>query len=227
MRGAIFDLDGTLADTAADLLAAANVALAPRGLPALVLAEDRSFAGRGGKSMIRRALAKAGRDPDSLAEVSLTEAIYPDLLAAYEGAIAVETRLFDGVVPCLERLAAAGWALGVCTNKPERLARILLGELGVLDRFAAVLGADTLPVRKPDPEHFRETARRIRAVPGRSVMLGDTRTDLETARAAGVPCVLTRFGFAAEPLDVLAPDAVVGHYDEIPAVLERLSTAAA
>ncbi|MEM1382955.1 MAG: HAD-IA family hydrolase [Pseudomonadota bacterium] len=227
MRGAIFDLDGTLADTAADLLAAANVALAPRGLPALVLAEDRSFAGRGGKSMIRRALAKAGRDPDSVAEVSLTEAIYPDLLAAYEGAIAVETRLFDGVVPCLERLAAAGWALGVCTNKPERLARILLGELGVLDRFAAVLGADTLPVRKPDPEHFRETARRIRAVPGRSVMLGDTRTDLETARAAGVPCVLTRFGFAAEPLDVLAPDAVVGHYDESPAVLERLSTAAA
>lgn len=227
MRGAIFDLDGTLADTAADLLAAANVALAPRGLPALVLAEDRSFAGRGGKSMIRRALAKAGRDPDSVAEVSLTEAIYPDLLAAYEGAIAVETRLFDGVVPCLERLATAGWALGVCTNKPERLARILLGELGVLDRFAAVLGADTLPVRKPDPEHFRETARRIRAVPGRSVMLGDTRTDLETARAAGVPCVLTRFGFAAEPLDVLAPDAVVGHYDEIPAVLERLSTAAA
>ena len=104
----------------------------------------------------------------------------------------------------------------------ERLALLLLEALGVLGRFGAVLGADTLPVRKPDPVHLTETARRMGARPDLCVMLGDTRTDLDTARAARVPCVLTSFGFAAEPLHELAADAVVDHFSEIPAVLERL-----
>jgi phosphoglycolate phosphatase len=134
----------------------------------------------------------------------------------------VETRLFDGVEACIEALGAGGWRVGVCTNKPERLAVALLDGLGVLGRFGAVLGADSLTVRKPDPEHFRETARRIGADPARSVMLGDTRTDLDTARAAGVPVVLTRFGFAAEPLESLGADHLIGHYDEALAALERL-----
>lgn len=227
MRGAIFDLDGTLADTAEDLLNAANAALAPRGLPQLTMAEDRIFAGRGGRSMIRRALARDGRDPDAPEAMALTDALYPDLLDAYARGIAVHSRLYDGVEPCLDRLAAAGWRLGVCTNKPERLALALLGRLGVLGRFGAVLGADSLPIRKPDPEHFRETARRIGASPARSVMLGDTSTDRDTARAAGVPCILVSFGFAAEPLAELAPEAVAGHYDEIADLLERLQPARA
>lgn len=225
MRGAIFDLDGTLADTADDLLAAANAALGPRGLPLLDPSTDKPNAGRGGRQMIRRSLKLAGRDPDGSTEIALTDAIYPELLEAYEARIADKSRLFDGVEACLTELDAAGWQLGVCTNKPERLALILLERLGVLDRFGAVLGADTLPVRKPDPEHFRETAKRIGADPHRSVMLGDTRTDLETARAAGVPVILTEFGFAAEPLHVLAPDHVVGHYSEIAAVLNQLMPA--
>lgn len=222
MRGAIFDLDGTLADTAADLLDAANRAMAPYGLPALELGRDKSFAGRGGRSMIRRALDLAGRDADAAEAMALTDRIYPELLAAYEDGIARHTRLFDGAERCLERLADTGWRLGVCTNKPERLARILLSELGIAERFGAILGADTLTVRKPDPGHFLETVRGIGADPTRSVMLGDTRNDLETARAAGVPCVLMRFGFAAEPLDELAPEATVGHFDEVPPLLERL-----
>ncbi|WP_285670050.1 HAD-IA family hydrolase [Paralimibaculum aggregatum] len=225
MRGAIFDLDGTLADTAGDLLAAANAALAPAGLPLLDPGADKPYAGRGGRQMIRRSLVLAGRDPDGADERALTDALYPDLLAAYETRIAEETRLFDGVEACLDALVAAGWRVGICTNKPERLALILLDRLGVLGRFGAVLGADTLPVRKPDPEHFRETARRIGADPARSVMLGDTRTDLDTARAAGAPVVLTAFGFAAEPLDELAPDHVIGHYREAPEVLELLMPA--
>lgn len=225
MRGAIFDLDGTLADTAADLLAAANAALAPRGLPLLELSRDKAYAGRGGRSMIRRALTLAGRDPDGAAEIALTDALYPELLEAYAGAVAVETRLFDGVEACLTVLAAEGWALGVCTNKPEGLARPLLAALGVIDRFGAVVGADTLPVRKPDPEHLRETARRIGVDPARTVMLGDTVTDLSTARAAGVPCVLTRFGFAAEPVESLGADALIAHFDEAPGVLARLCPA--
>lgn len=223
MRGAIFDLDGTLADTAEDLLAAANVALAPYGLPALVLEEDRAHAGRGGRSMILRALERAGVAADDPEAEALVRRVYPELLVAYERDIARRTRLFDGVEACLDALEAAGWRLGVCTNKPERLAHRLLGELGVMDRFGAVLGADSLPVRKPDPEHFRETARRVGADPARSVMLGDTATDRETARAAGVPCVLVSFGFAAEPLEVLAPDATAGCWSEVAALLEGLS----
>lgn len=225
MRGAIFDLDGTLADTAGDLLGAANEVLVPHGMPALDPVHDRNFAGRGALAMIRRSLTIAGRDPFGAAEQTVIAAIYPKFLVAYEARIARETVLYDGVEACLTALESAGWRLGVCTNKPERLALILLDRLGVLNRFGALLGADTLPVRKPDPEHFRETARRIGADPARSIMLGDTKTDLDTARAASVPVVLTHFGFAAEPLETLEPDATVSHFNEIAPVLERLSPA--
>lgn len=222
MRGAIFDLDGTLADTAADLLGAANAVLAPRGLPVLDLARDKSFAGRGARSMIRRSLSMLDAPPGEAEADTITTDIFPEFLRVYEGRLADETRLFDGVAACLDSLEAAGWRLGVCTNKPERLAVMLLDSLGVLTRFGAVLGADSLPVRKPDPEHLCETARRSGARPDLCVMLGDTQTDLLTARAAGVPCVLTSFGFAEEPLHELTPDAVVGHFDEIAPVLEGL-----
>lgn len=222
VRAAVFDLDGTLADTSADLLGAANAVLGPAGLPLLDLARDRAHAGRGGRSMIRRSLALLPEPPEARAIEAMAEALYPGLLAAYEARLAEHTRLYDGVVPCLEALEAVGWRLGVCTNKPERLALALLEQLGVLDRFAAVLGAGSVAVIKPDPEHLRETVRRVGGVPERAVMLGDTRTDLLAARAAGMPCVLMRFGFAAEPMDELAPDAVVDHYDELAEVLERL-----
>jgi phosphoglycolate phosphatase len=227
MRGAIFDLDGTLADTAADLLGAANAVLAPRGLPLLELARDRQFAGRGGRSMIHRSLSMMETPPAKAGAEAIADDLYPRLLSVYEGRLAEETRLYDGVPGCLDTLAAAGWRLGVCTNKPERLAVMLLDRLGVLGRFGAVLGADSLPVRKPDPEHLHETALRCGARTDRCVMLGDTRVDVLTARAAGVPCVLTSFGFSAEPLDELEADAVVGHYDEIAPVLERLRPPAA
>ena len=225
MRGAIFDLDGTLADTSGDLLAAANAVLGPSGLPLLDPVADRSYAGRGGRAMIRRSLTISGRDPMAPGEMALTDSLYPPLLEAYGAALAVQTRLYDGVFECLDRLEALGWKIGVCTNKPEGLALRLLDELDVGHRFGAILGADTLPVRKPDPVHFTETATRIGAVPARSVMIGDTLNDLETARNAGVPCVLTEFGFAAEPLADLAPDAIVAAYHEIPDVLEGLSAA--
>ena len=203
-------------------MAAANVALAPHGLPLLTAPEDRPFAGRGGKSMIRQSLTKAGRDPDGASEIALTDQLYPELLAAYANGLAIHTRLFDGVEDCLNRLEDQGWRLGVCTNKPEKLALGVLEALGVRHRFPSILGADSLPVRKPDPFHLTETARRVGANPAMSILIGDTLTDLRTARAAGVPCVLTDFGFAAEPLADLAPDAVVGHFDQIPDVLERL-----
>ena len=221
MRAAIFDLDGTLADTSADLLNAANVVLEPEGLPLLTLERDKSFAGRGAREMLRRSLSFVGRGPDDPA----VDRLYQPFLEAYAQALAVETHLYDGVVACLDRLEADGWRIGVCTNKPEGLALQVLEALDVRHRFPAILGADTLPVRKPDPEHLIETARRIGADPARAVMIGDTLTDLSTARHAGVPCVLTSFGFAAQPLSELAPDAIVDHYDEIPPLLDRLSPA--
>ena len=175
--------------------------------------------------MIRRSLSLAGRDADGADEVALTDQLYPLLLEAYAEALAVETRLYDGVERCLDALEAEGWRIGVCTNKPERLALGVLGALGIRHRFQAILGADTLAVRKPDPLHLTETASRIGADPARSIMIGDTLTDLTTARRAGVPCILTSFGFAAQPLEELAPDAVVHHYDEIPDALTLLSSA--
>ena len=225
MRGAIFDLDGTLADTSADLLAAANAALRPSGLPMLDPLEDRNVAGRGGRAMIRRSLEIAGRDPNGATEIELTDALYPKLLEAYSENMARETQLYEGVHDCLDELARRSWRLGVCTNKPEFLAVPLLKILGVADKFGAVLGADTLPVRKPDPEHIWETARRIGAVSHRSVMIGDTQTDLSASRAAGVPCVLTTFGFSVEPVDTMGGDAVVDSFNALPEVLETLSPA--
>ncbi|MEM6489145.1 MAG: HAD-IA family hydrolase [Pseudomonadota bacterium] len=221
-RGAIFDLDGTLCDTAADLLVAANVALRRHGLPQLAMPRDRATAMRGGRSMFRRSLAMARRDGDDPAAERLFEAVYPLLLAAYADAIAVHTRPFAGLDACLDRLEAQGWRLGVCTNKPERLAVRLLETLGLAGRFGAILGADTLAVRKPDPEHLRETARRIGADPRRSVMLGDTATDRDTAAAASVPCVLLVHNLARSPLEALTPEAIADGFAEIPDLLERL-----
>lgn len=222
MRGAIFDLDGTLADTAEDLLAAANVALAPAGLPRLDPDRDRHIAGRGGREMIRRSLELQGRDANGAEEIALTDRLYPCLLEAYAHCLADRTRLFDGVETVLDQLDRTGWRLGVCTNKPEGLAVRLLHALGVAARFEVILGADSLPVRKPNPRHFTETARRAGADPRRSVMMGDTQTDLSAAEAAGAPCVLTTFGFSAAPVHEMGAHGVIEHFHALPELLETL-----
>jgi phosphoglycolate phosphatase len=209
MRVAVFDLDGTLADTGADLIAAANAAL---GEPRLDPVRDRATAFAGGRAMLR-----AGLGPGREDEV---ERLYPVLLEAYGAALAVETRLYDGAEAALDRLAAEGWRLAICTNKPEGLARALLGALGLTERFPVMLGADTLAWRKPDPRHVLEAVTRSGGEPGRAVLVGDTVTDREAARAAGVPCVLV--GFGPGEVASLAPEAVIGHFDELPGVLERL-----
>ena len=213
MRVAVFDLDGTLADTGADLIAAANAALAGRGRRLDPL-HDRATAFAGGRAMLRAGLG-AGHEDE-------IERLYPVLLDAYAGALAVETRLYDGAETALDRLAATGWGLAVCTNKPEGLAISLLAALGIGGRFRAVLGADTLAFRKPDPRHLVETILRAGGVRERAVLVGDTVNDREAARAAGVPCVLVGFGPEGAGAAALAPEAMLGHYDELPELLERL-----
>lgn len=218
MRVAIFDLDGTLADTSADLIASANGALAELGHPGLLdPAADRAIAFAGGRAMLRAGLARA-----RIAEPALVERLYPRLLDIYAAAVAVHTRVYAGAEAALERLAAEGWKLGICTNKPERLALLLVEELGLTRHFAALLGADTLPVKKPDPRHLLETIARVGGTPRRSVLVGDTITDRDTARAAGVPCVLVGFGPDGGAVSALEPAAVVAHYDALPDLLERL-----
>lgn len=216
MRVAIFDLDGTLADTSADLIAAANAALAEagHGTP-LDGARDRAVAFAGGRAMLR-----AGLGPD--ADPAEVERLFPRLLASYEAGLAVHTRLFDGAAAALGRLADSGWKLGICTNKPERLALMLVEELGLGRRFGALLGADSLPVRKPDPRHLLETIARAGGRRDRAVLVGDTVTDREAARAAGVPCVLVGFGPDGPGVAALEPEAVVEHFDALPDLLERL-----
>jgi phosphoglycolate phosphatase len=218
MKTTVFDLDGTLADTSADLIASANATAAQFGWAPLDPVSDRALAGKGGRALLSEARARAGLAPDPGA----IEAAVTPFLAAYEAAIAHETRLFPNALACLDALATEGWRLGVCTNKPERLARILLDALGVGDRFGALIGADTLPVRKPDPLPLTETVRRLGGALARSVLVGDTVTDRETARRAGVPCILCRFGYAMEPLALLAAEGEIDDLAETPALAERL-----
>ena len=217
-RTAVFDLDGTLVDTAEDLIAAMN-AIAPRfDLPLIDPVEARLVAGRGGRALMRHAAAKAGR---TFADDQVIVA-YPPFLDAYEERIADKSRYFPGVEDALDALISDGWKVAICTNKPERLARILMRTLGGDDRFGALLGADTLPVRKPDPEHVLETIRRVEGDAAQAVMIGDTVNDREAAKNAGVPCALYAHGFSTTPIAELAPEAIFDDYDALPGLLPEM-----
>jgi len=219
MRTVVFDLDGTLADTSGDLIAAANACFRGMGaVDVLCPAGDAGVALRGGRAMLRLGMARIGRAGDE-AEIDRQ---YPLLLAAYEGAIDRHTRLYPGAMAAVDTLRAAGYRVAICTNKPEALARLLLGRMGVLGAFHALTGADTLAVRKPDPEHLRETVRRAGGDPLQSLLVGDSDTDRDTARAAGVPSVLVGFGPSGAQMAALDPDAIIGHFDELPGVAARL-----
>lgn len=230
MRVAVFDLDGTLADTSADLIAAANAALAEAGVEPALGPEDRAIAFAGGRAMLRagfaRAMPQAGFAQAARAvDAAAIETAYPRLLAHYEANIDRHTRTYEGAEAALDALAAAGWGLAVCTNKPFGLAETLLDRLGLRRRFAVVLGADSLPVRKPDPRHVWETIDRAGGARERAVLVGDTVTDREAARAAGVPCVLVGFGPEGARVAALEPEAVLDRYADLPALLDRLSPA--
>lgn len=219
MRTVVFDLDGTLADTSADLIAAANAAFAGMGASVrLDPVADAATAFRGGRAMLRLGLARLGSAGDEAA----VDRHYPDLLRAYAAAIDVHTRLYPGAREAVVGLKAAGYRVAVCTNKPEALARELMTRLGVMADFGALIGADTLPVRKPDPEALRECVRRAGGDPARCLLVGDTVTDRETARAAGVPSVLVTFGPEGKGVADLAPEALLGHYGELGGVVRRL-----
>lgn len=221
MQAVIFDLDGTLADTSGDLLAAANSCFRSLGLSDLLGPEDAGTAVRGGRAMLRLGLSRVGRGDDE-AEIDRQ---YPLLLEAYAQDISSRTVLFPGAMDAVETLKQAGYAVAICTNKPERLAVRLLEDLAVLSAFDALIGADTLSVRKPDPEPLWEAARRAGADPARCCLVGDSDTDRNTARAAGVPSILVEFGPApdqAEQMAALQPEALIRGFEELPDVVASL-----
>ena len=217
-KTAIFDLDGTLADTSGDLLAAANACFRGLGHGDVLGAGDEFAAFAGGRAMLRLGFSRLGVEWGE-AQVS---AEYPRLLGAYAAAIDRHTVIYPGVAAALRALAAQGWHLGICTNKPEGLAESLMGRLGLRGHFACLIGADTLPVRKPDPAPYLEAVRRAGGDLARSVLIGDTVTDRDTARAAGVPVVLVTFGPSGRAVADLRPDALLDHFDALPGLLAGL-----
>lgn len=210
----VFDLDGTLADTAGDLIGAANAVLARRGLAGLDPVADAAIAFEGGRAMLRTGYARASAG--MLIPPQAEDEDFPQLLAAYDDAIAVHTRLYPGVETALQQLRADGHILTVCTNKPEGLADKLLRALGIREAFAGLVGADTLPVRKPDPLPYREAVARAGGSLGASFLLGDTVTDVKTAKAAAVRVALVSFGPEGSGIARLSPDAMLDHFDALP-----------
>jgi len=214
----VFDLDGTLVDTAPDLIDTLNFTLARHDLPAVHFDAARPLIGGGAKGMIERALAAEGRDcsPTGVDE------LYAAFVAHYAEHIADRSRPFAAVEPVLDRLAGAGHRLAVCTNKLEWLATRLLTALGLNRHFAAICGQDTFGIRKPDPQMFRATVVRAGGEPKRAVMIGDSATDIRTARAADVPIVAVDFGYTDVPIASLRPDKVISSFAQLPAAIDDL-----
>lgn len=211
----VFDLDGTLADTSGDLIAAANACFRARGLGDLLdPVDDALIAFHGGKAMLR-----AGYDrmpADTLLPPGAEDQDYHSLLGHYGDSIAVHTRLYPGVLQALDRLDDQGFRLAICTNKPGALAESLLRELGIRDRFGAMIAADTLPVRKPDPRPYQAAVEGAGGQVAASFLVGDTETDRKTAAAAGVKVALVSFGPEGEAISRLAPEALLAHFDDLP-----------
>lgn len=218
MRTIIFDLDGTLADTSADLIASANACFMALGLGVrLDPVADAATAFAGGRAMLRLGFSRLGE-----VDEAQVDAQYPHLLAAYADKIDVHTTLYPGAMAAVERLGAAGYAVGICTNKPQGLAEALLTRLGVRGAFASLIGADTLPVRKPDPAPYLAAVRAAGGDPAASLLVGDTVTDRQTAAAAGVPCILVTFGPSGMAVADLEPEALLPHFDLLDDIVARL-----
>ena len=209
-----FDLDGTLADTAADLGAALNHALAALGREPIAAEAVRPMIGHGARALLHKGLEATGG-----ASEPLVDRAFLVFLDHYRSNLATNTRAYPGLEAAMDELAGRGVALSVCTNKLESLTLGLLDALGWSARFHSVIGGDTLPVRKPDPAPLREAI--TRAGGGRAAFVGDSITDADTARAAAIPFVAVSFGFSDRPVDQLGADAVIDDYAALVGVLGR------
>lgn len=212
----VFDLDGTLIDSVPDVRNALNIMLAGRGHRALSVNEVRLMVGEGARVMLERVSDATGLSKDGLSQ-ALTE-----YLAAYSARPVVDTVIYPGGIAALERLAARGITLGICTNKPEGVTRLVLDALGLTQLFAAIVGGDTLPFRKPDPRHVTETLVRM-GVTAAAAYVGDSETDILAARGAGLPVVAVAFGYAKDGVEQLGADVVIDHFDHLDRALAEIA----
>jgi phosphoglycolate phosphatase len=219
----IFDLDGTLVDTAPDLIDTLNQLFLRERLDPVPFAEARTLIGGGVRKLIERGLSLQGREYNP----EVVDPLYAAYLADYAEHLADRSRPFPGLDRALDELAALGFRMAVCTNKLEWLSVRLLDALDLSPRFAAICGQDTFGVQKPDPRILIETLRAAGGTPSAAVMVGDSETDIATARAAGVPFVAVDFGYSEKPISTLAPDRLISHFSGLPAaVLDLLQTGA-
>lgn len=217
-RAVIFDLDGTLIDSLPDVLGALNPVLRNAGRRPITLDEGRLMVGGGAEPLIERAFDLTG-DPVSLSDIPM----YVDAFALnYQASPANLTTVFDGVVPALEDLTARGYRLGICTNKPHDSALNVLGALGLERHFAVCIGKASRPFNKPDRRHYDAVADELGVAPADSLYIGDSETDVETARNAGVPIVLVPFGYSRKPAAELGGDRLIDHFSELVSVVEEL-----
>jgi phosphoglycolate phosphatase len=217
-RIVVFDLDGTLVDTAPDLINALNFVLDREGMPPVPLKSARTMIGQGARRLIERGLELEGRVASAEDITRLTS----DFIDYYAANIAVESRPFEGLEDALDELAARGFRFAVCTNKLEWLSKRLLDQLGLSPRFSAICGADTFGVSKPDPAILRQTIAQAGGDARAAIMVGDAGPDVGVARRAGVPVIGVGFGYTEVPIAELRPDRLIDHMRDLPEAVESL-----
>jgi phosphoglycolate phosphatase len=214
----VYDLDGTLADTAEDLVATLNWLLGREGLAPIKVESAGSLVGAGARALIKRGFAASGK----ALEPPAVEALFADFLTHYNAHIVDRSQLYPGVDKALQAFARAGWLQAVCTNKIESSAKLLIAKLGVAERFAFICGQDTFGVGKPDATPLLKTIAASGGASDRAIMVGDSGTDIKTARAAGVPVIAVDFGYSDAPVAELKPDRVISHFDELEEACDAL-----
>lgn len=215
----VFDLDGTLIDTAPDLVRATNHVLASLDLPAVSIDELKNWVGFGARRMI---VAGLTHNAKRLPEPEI-DRLLEDFLTFYASNIAIDSKPFPGAVAALERFASKGTTLAICTNKSEALAKQLMQELGLTDHFRVIAGRDTYPVQKPDPGHLTATIKDAGGAVDRAVMVGDSLTDIATAKAAKIPVVGVTHGYSDRPIADLGADALISHFDDLDCAIAGMS----
>jgi phosphoglycolate phosphatase len=214
----VFDLDGTLIDTAPDLVATLNVILTREGLREVPYETARTYIGGGARLMLERGLLADHRDPAP----QLLNRLFDEFLAYYAEHIADRSQPFPGLEAALDDLAARGCRLAVCTNKLEGLSLKLLDALGLTSRFATICGQDTYGIQKPDPLVLHKTIAAAGGTTARAVMIGDSVTDIHAAQAAGIPVVAVDFGYTDRHVSEFSPDRVIGHFGELVGAIEAI-----
>ncbi len=214
----VFDLDGTLAETAPDLIGTLNQVLEEIKVPPIGFLQAREMIGTGA-----RALIKLGLESHHItADDALLETLFHRFLALYEQRLCDETHLYPETAVVLQALQKSGYRMAVCTNKMEKHSVMLLQQLGIAPFFKAICGRDSFAFYKPDPRHLIETIRQAGGDPRHAIMIGDSITDLDTARNAGLPSIGVTFGYTTTPMAELKPDRLITHYRELIQAIESL-----